>query len=228
MNKSECVIDPANIDGELYVALTRISSSWIKVSCLPSELSEMMLNNFDAISSLKPSSPCFIKGPDEFGNPQSRDMPAHRFYQSFLNTPLPTSKTRRHYMFGESIPTCITPLHDYMNTISQYNQVVVNWYPSGKERLEFHGDWICGITPDSDIASVSLTRATEAEKCREFVIKAKKTTPDCTYQKLTIVARHGTIIRMGGNSQTEFDHGIPSSSQDVSPRIGITFRHYND
>jgi hypothetical protein len=64
----------------------------------------------------------------------------------------------------------------------------------------------------------------EEEKEREFTILPKKTNEDYLYEKYTVTLKHGIMIKMCGDMQKKFSHGV--DCEQKTKRIGLSFRQY--
>ena len=96
-----------------------------------------------------------------------------------------------------------------------FNSVLLNLYRSGKDSVGWHRDdeKEFGINPV--IASVSFGET------RPFHLKHKfKKDID----KVIIPLTHGSLLIMKGTTQHYWEHQIPKTAKEISPRINLTFR----
>ncbi|MEP7253236.1 MAG: alpha-ketoglutarate-dependent dioxygenase AlkB [Ginsengibacter sp.] len=96
-----------------------------------------------------------------------------------------------------------------------FNSVLLNLYRSGKDSVGWHRDneKEFGINPV--IASVSFGET------RPFHLKHKFKKDE---EKVIIPLTHGSLLIMKGTTQHHWEHQIPKTAKDISPRINLTFR----
>lgn len=200
-------------------------NSWIKITELPYELKEYTRNNFEELFELHPEERGKIIIFD-------KDLEVKRWYKSYMKTPCYQNKNKS-YMYADSkeeieaeLPTKFQPIMDYLNENEsiKYNQCIINWYKDGDDYIAPHSDCEIGMIPNADISIVSINKNGEKGLFRDFVIKSKHFSSEQKYHKITIKMRHGYVITMSGDMQKNYTHSIPVTFDDVSPRIGITFR----
>jgi len=241
MNNSkleEITINPSEYTTSQKINLNKSGSAFIEISMLSGEFYNYTKEHFDDFFNLHPieKSKVVMKNKN---NENCHEVDAHRWYESYLNTPKLNQETlETSYMFSglndvqKELPEKFKPLFDYINKESEYNQIVVNWYADQDDYLPYHADWQHGMTKDSNIATLTLNKIDDDTQCRTFIIKPKGnndgTIPDdVIYKKINIILKHGTIIKMYGDSITNFRHGIPKSVNQSTPRIGVTFRQFD-
>lgn len=100
-----------------------------------------------------------------------------------------------------------------------FNSVLLNLYGSGKDSVGWHRDneKEFGINPV--IASVSFGET------RPFHLKHKFKKD---VEKVIIPLTHGSLLIMKGTTQHYWEHQIPKTSKEISPRINLTFRVIKD
>lgn len=221
-------------------SLNADSSAWVETQQLPDELIQYAENHFEEMLQLgqdgKKCTKIVMNG---------NEVPAHRTYQSYGNTPALTEQQRDcrgSYMFSDlsgqkqEIPPLFQPIIDYVNNCQgkvPYNQFVINWYQDGNEYTPYHRDWYKGMAEESDIVTVSLTpKIVKESEYRTFGIilmpKFEKKL-GVIHSKVDIVATNGSMIRLGGkNMQKHFFHGVPREPEKLHPRISISFRRFDD
>lgn len=96
-----------------------------------------------------------------------------------------------------------------------FNSVLLNLYRTGKDSVGWHRDneKEFGINPV--IASVSFGET------RPFHLKHKFKKD---VGRLIIPLTHGSLLIMKGKTQHYWEHQIPKTAKDISPRINLTFR----
>lgn len=224
------------------IDLDRAATAWLTISHIAPELEAYATDRYQALFDLHPPEKSRVVASET-------TVPANRWYKSYLNTPSLDPdflKARRcSYMFAafdtassvkDDLPDEFKPFLEGMNEIARdrgeplYNQVVVNWYADGSDYLPFHGDWEYGRAKNSSIATITLNEQLAAP-CRTFTLKPHKSAADdAVNTRVDIVATHGSIITMHGETQKKFKHGIQkydahASAQPLS-RISITFRSF--
>lgn len=220
-------IHPSGNFIEKTVYLDESQKSWVRVSMCPDELCN---ENFERLFSLHPEQKGKVLCRSRQDNSIYREIDAHRWYKSYLSTP-PKKEGMKSYMFSgledvgnENLSKEFQPFLDYVNQEKKYNQVVVNWYLDGNDYLPFHYDWDDGMTPNSDIATITLMDPLIEGASRTFCFKPNKNT-DSLYDYVQIPTINGVIILMGGQTNQKFRHGIPKESC-LARRISITFRSF--
>lgn len=100
-----------------------------------------------------------------------------------------------------------------------FNSVLLNLYRTGKDSVGWHRDneKEFGINPV--IASVSFGET------RPFHLKHKFKK---NIEKLIIPLTHGSLLIMKGKTQHYWEHQIPKTAKNISPRINLTFRIIKD
>jgi len=94
-----------------------------------------------------------------------------------------------------------------------FNSCLLNLYHDGSEGMAWHSDGERDLKKNGAIASLSLG----AE--RKFSFKHKK-----TKESVSLVLQHGSLLVMGGRTQTHWLHRLPPSKKVISPRVNLTFR----
>lgn len=100
-----------------------------------------------------------------------------------------------------------------------FNSVLLNLYRTGKDSVGWHRDneKEFGINPV--IVSVSFGET------RPFHLKHKFKKD---LEKVIIPLTHGSLLIMKGKTQHYWEHQIPKTAKDISPRINLTFRIIKD
>ncbi len=93
-----------------------------------------------------------------------------------------------------------------------FNSVLLNQYRSGQDSVAWHSDDEAELDPV--IASISFG----AE--RKFQFKRI----DDPKERLSIDLPHGSLLMMGGTTQSNWRHRIPKTTRPQAPRINLTFR----
>tara|TARA_B100001245_G_scaffold235780_1_gene224464 strand:- start:411 stop:1016 length:606 start_codon:yes stop_codon:yes gene_type:complete len=94
-----------------------------------------------------------------------------------------------------------------------FNSCLLNLYHDGSEGMAWHSDGEEDLKKNGAIASVSFG----AE--RKFAFKHKK-----TKETISLILQHGSLLVMGGVTQTYWLHRLPPTKKVHSPRVNLTFR----
>ncbi|TAE07233.1 MAG: alpha-ketoglutarate-dependent dioxygenase AlkB, partial [Bacteroidetes bacterium] len=99
-------------------------------------------------------------------------------------------------------------------TQTEYTSVLLNQYRDGKDSVGWHADDEPSLGKNTTIASVSLgsTRKFRFRYNANHALKAE------------ILLTHGSLVMMQGETQHFWQHEIPKTSQNINPRINLTFR----
>ena len=95
----------------------------------------------------------------------------------------------------------------------QYNSVLINYYGSGEDHINWHADDESCMSKGSSIASLSLGTT------RIFEMKFKKQ-EHCAF---SFELKAGSLLVMQKHTQSFFNHRIPKQSY-ASARLNLTFR----
>lgn len=96
---------------------------------------------------------------------------------------------------------------------TSFNSVLANLYRDGSDRMGWHSDDEAELGPAPVIASVSLG----AERTFRFRAKAGG-------EPVAIELPHGSLLRMGGQTQRLYKHELPVRKRVAEARINLTFR----
>lgn len=96
---------------------------------------------------------------------------------------------------------------------ASFNSVLANLYRDGADRMGWHSDDEAELGTAPVIASVSLG----AERAFRFRAKAGG-------EPVNIELPHGSLLRMGGDTQRLYKHELPVRRRVLKPRINLTFR----
>ena len=162
---------------------------------------------------------------------REKDIDAHRYLQSYLNTPsIDTVNIKKSsYMFSknniaDNIPSEFKQILDYVNSKFNYNynQIVVNWYENGYDHLPFHRDWTSDNTKPFYVTTVTLC---ENGGERSFDIKDNVVDSKYKYSHRT---QCGDILTLGNMTNTYYKHGILQDMTSMGRRISITLRQFSE
>lgn len=97
----------------------------------------------------------------------------------------------------------------------KFNAVLLNLYRNGKDGVGWHSDKTGSVNTDMNIASVTFGET------RIFRLRHKflKHVP-----QIEIPLHHGTLLLMGGQTNSYWEHQVPKTARAVLPRINLTFR----
>ena len=96
---------------------------------------------------------------------------------------------------------------------SHYNSCLLNLYADGDQGMGWHSDDEKELSPNANIASVSFG----AERRFDFRHKESR-------EKVSVFLEHGSLLVMGGTTQTHWHHQIPKTKKVTTPRVNLTFR----
>lgn len=100
-------------------------------------------------------------------------------------------------------------------TGAEFNSVLLNLYRSGQDSNGWHADDEPELGDDPLVASVSLGAT------RRFQLR-HKTNPSIPVRTLNLAA--GSLFFMEAGMQRHWQHRIPKTRKNISPRINLTFR----
>lgn len=115
-----------------------------------------------------------------------------------------------------------TPWNDYVKQIKdkveetlniEFNSCLLNLYRNGNDSVGYHQDNEKKLGLNPIIASVSFGAT------RKFQIKHISSN-----RKEDILLRNGSLLVMGGETQSKWKHQIPKEKSVIKPRINLTFR----
>ena len=221
---------------KITISLTNNNSSWLETSCIPEELSNYGMNLFDALFNMKPE-----KRHKIITKETGENMEVFRWQQSYLKTPN-YDKTdeyfkTHYYMYSgidttnnnNDLPKEFLPFYEYVKKIDdRYNQVIINWYNS-EDYIDFHRD--CQRKLLKDVPIIVITLMSNVESFREFEIIPYEKNSEIViplYSNIKIITKNGSMIKMCGDIQTEFRHGMKASeiNNDDYRRISMSFRAF--
>ena len=96
-----------------------------------------------------------------------------------------------------------------------FTSVLLNLYRDGKDSVGWHRDNESELGTDPIIGSVSFGET------RPFIIRHKFRKE---LDKISISLTHGSFLFMAGTMQHFWEHSIPKTAKQISPRINLTFR----
>ena len=201
--------------------------SWLEISRLPDNLIQFINDNFDKMYSYHPDTRAKVIMYDT-------EVDCSRWQQSYLDTPAYTKSPTQSYMFSgktndtkSDIPPEFKVILDFINEDRsiKYNQVTVNWYKNGADYIAYHSDYTAGLK-SQDIEVVNLVESEDV--LRKFCVKSK-TKPT---KKVEIPLYNGAIIKMCGDTQKDYRHGVPKvdanvKNNTVPRRISLSFRSFS-
>ena len=122
-------------------------------------------------------------------------------------------------------PLALTALRSRIETAcgARFNSVLANLYRDGNDSMGWHSDDEPELGEQPLIASLSLG----AERCfrlRRKLPRGARATPDDT---IRLRLPHGSLLRMGGETQRHYRHDLPKSRVVRFARLNLTFRWVN-
>ncbi|MHA3892201.1 alpha-ketoglutarate-dependent dioxygenase AlkB family protein [Acinetobacter sp. GXMZU3951] len=97
---------------------------------------------------------------------------------------------------------------------TQFNSVLMNWYRTGEDYLNWHTDDEPELGKNPTIASVNFGET------RDFQVRHK----DDHQLKFTVPLQHGSLLIMSGEMQHFWEHAVPKRKKVLSSRFNLTFR----
>jgi alkylated DNA repair dioxygenase AlkB len=95
------------------------------------------------------------------------------------------------------------------------NSCLANLYRDGTDSMGYHSDDEPELGSRPTIASVSLGDR------RRFVLRHRRTGERWSWD-----LGQGDLLVMRDESQSDYAHAVPKTSRPVSPRLNLTFRHF--
>ena len=101
------------------------------------------------------------------------------------------------------------------STQIDYNTVLANLYRDGQDAMGWHAD------DEPELGGAPLIASVTLGATRDFVLrhKVRRDLP-----KVTVALPHGSLLLMGGATQTHWEHALPRRKRVTEPRINLTFR----
>jgi alkylated DNA repair dioxygenase AlkB len=100
-------------------------------------------------------------------------------------------------------------------TGEKFNAVLLNLYRNGKDGVAWHSDKEGKSGKNPIIASVTFGET------RLFRLR-HKFRKDIAQQEIPL--HHGSLLVMGGTTNSFWEHQVPKTAREVLPRINLTFR----
>lgn len=113
-------------------------------------------------------------------------------------------------------PPSLLPLRERLRGALgiDFNSVLANRYRHGRDAMGWHSDDEPELGPQPVIASLSLGAT------RRFALKPR----DGEGGRRNLDLPHGSLLVMGGDTQTTYRHALPATARPVGERINLTFR----
>lgn len=99
---------------------------------------------------------------------------------------------------------------------ARFNSVLANLYRDGHDAMGWHSDDEPELGERPVIASLSLGAT------RRFLLRTRRGRGDA--HRLELRLAHGSLLRMGGDTQRRYQHALPRMARVTAPRINLTFR----
>jgi hypothetical protein len=227
-------INPCSIEKNEKISINKYNTAWLEFDYLEENI--LKSTDFDELFLLHPKSKNKIVTTKIVNDEKIfKDHGAHRYYESYGEIPkLDLSILQNNYMFSDlnskkkNMPKQFENINNYINKYNEYNQITVTWYDTNSDYIPYHSDWKTDMEINSNISILTLNKNDNDENCRKFIIKPKKyEKKDSLYDKIEIIAKHGYIIKMCGDFQEKYFHGIPKGTENSTQRISVSFRNYN-
>ncbi|RXJ71160.1 alpha-ketoglutarate-dependent dioxygenase AlkB [Veronia nyctiphanis] len=149
-------------------------------------------------------------------------LPITLFGREMLQPRLQAWYGDKHYTYSgltltpQKMPQTLLDIKSRCEALSGtvFNSVLVNYYRDGQDYMGWHQDNERELGEDPVIASVSLGES------RRFIFRHVK-----TKEKKEFALTSGSILVMGGKTQTFWQHTIPKMAKIHGGRINLTFRN---
>ena len=106
----------------------------------------------------------------------------------------------------------------------EYNQVVINWFQDGNDYIPLQTESTKGSKHKS-IVTIFISEAYVEDESRIIRFVPIPPGPTSLITSIDIVARHGTVITMGGKMQETFFHAdLKTPHRFIARAISITFK----
>jgi alkylated DNA repair dioxygenase AlkB len=131
------------------------------------------------------------------------------------------------YFYSRSVARSIMPgvamtsLLDYVNELfgSEFNGVLVNYYPTGDDYISDHSDSEAGLDCKAGVVILSYGAT------RTMHFKKRKDAPGGCCKHYELKLTNNSVVVMGGpNFQKSYTHGIPKQANVKEARFSFTFR----
>lgn len=99
-------------------------------------------------------------------------------------------------------------------TKDNYNCVLMNWYRSGEDYMNWHADNEKELGRNPIIASINLGAT------RKFRLRKN----DKSEEKIEFLLKNGSLLVMKGTLQHHWQHAVPKEKKIKDDRINLTFR----
>lgn len=195
------------------IFLDKSKNSWIETGLLDDKLIKYAEDNFSKLFNIREEN---YKSKVLMGN---KEIDAHRYYKSYLNIPKREDNCKKSYMFyekSEKLPEEFLPFAEYF---PDFNQITINWFSDGKDFIPYHRDW------NSENSEILILTLNEGDP-RTFYLKALSLTKNSLEKKIGIKTEMGTIIKLCGNTNKKYKHGIQMEPNLNSRRISLSFRKF--
>jgi len=213
------------------INLTNNGSSFIDITWLDDKLMEYSRANFVKLFNLHPSTRGRVGMLVNDSNDKlvRGSVNTSRWYKSYLYKPK-IEECMKSYMYSAhdetdedlTLPDEFKPYLDFMNRNLEtpYNQMIVNWYENGFDKIAPHSDCTKHMPENAPIGIICLNE----KSSRKFRFTAKGDTTDAIAHHIDINLETGCIITMRGKTNIEFKHAVPVDKTINTGRISITFR----
>jgi len=209
--------------------------SWIEISTLPDEL-KCTPEIFAQLLASEPAEPGTVM---VFGKevtvPRTQKAYGQPYYFSGL--------------LHEAEP--IEAQHPYLGRLveharqdsghSDYDSMLLNWYLNGLKYLSDHSDDTRQLVPKSCIYSYSFgttrdfvitskknkAKTTSGDKRKRDACNGNVNTSSSSNFRLVIPLTNNTLVKMCGDMQDYYKHGVPKRTRVTGPRINVTLRRFN-
>jgi alkylated DNA repair dioxygenase AlkB len=101
---------------------------------------------------------------------------------------------------------------------ARFNSVLANLYRDGRDSMGWHSDDEAELGPRPVIASLSLGVARSFRFRPRAAVAGRR-------EVRALELPHGSLLRMGGDTQKLYQHGLPKVSAAIGARINLTFRY---
>lgn len=207
------------------IDLDEYKLSWIGIDQLDNSILTKMTNNFNKLWNYHPKNEgsIIIHG---------KDIPAHRYMQSYMNTPKTSDVdlSCSSYMFSTDnksiVPKEFYEILEFINIKFgyNYNQIVVNWYEP-EHFLPLHRDWSKNHEDPFYVTTVTLC---QGEPRTMTFNPSKLDFSEVPENNFSVKTTNGLILTIGGMTNSYYKHGInkENNATKCGKRISVTLRHF--
>ena len=208
------------------IKLNNSGTAYVSINYLPEELTTQLSQDFPKLWALHPEPRHkIIMFEKEYEVPRwsksygcTWNSLTHTKSSSYMYSGFDTSAN------NDSVPSEFEPYYSWAkNTDPKFNQVIANWYGE-QDYIAPHADCMRGMVPNAKIAICSAYGNNDPNNFRTIEFKPKSDRVGSVADIIKIKLPHGSVLTICGQTNKQFVHGIPRESNQVCPRISLSFR----